>query len=114
MSGASTLEEAWFHVRVSASQFNLLGARLEGESRFETYSIAFSGQEYWEVAVPFAEGQFLRLYYPQSSPQDFLPSSLALVVAKHLRRLTAIPAPAPATVRVMAKKPASRSAVTSS
>ncbi len=93
LSEAKTLQEAWTQMRDSAHQFNLLGVRLEGgDGNFETFSIYFPREAHWEVAVPIADGQVLRLYYPQSATQDILPSSLALVIAKHLQRLTASPA----------------------
>ncbi len=103
-----TLQEAWSYMRGSVHQYNLLGLRLEGNGDgFEILSIIVPNQAHWELAVPIAEGQILRLYYPQSATQDILPSSLALVFAKHLRRLTAnalevshkVSAPQPLSVR---------------
>ena len=89
LAKAKTVSELWNHVTHSADEFNLVGARLDsGLDTYETHSPDFFTQPHWELAVPFAADRVLRLYYSQTAPQGFLPSSLALVITKHLQRLT--------------------------
>jgi len=113
LAEANTLQEAWSFMRGSVHQYNLLGVRLEGNGDgFEILSIIVPNQAHWELAVPIADGQMLRLYYPQSATQDILPSNLALVIAKHLRRLAA--KPSKDSRRMSASQPLSLEAVSAS